>query len=116
MLHNDNYIKKFKTNEIMVTFGNTADGRILLNKLNEMVAKEKGVSVEDMAKDPEAPVKAPAKKTTKKADAKETTAKKKNLGTTDARFRQGMAGGSRGTTLYEHAGQVPTLHRHPFKK
>ena len=30
MMHNDNYIKKFKTKEIMVTFGNTADGRILL--------------------------------------------------------------------------------------
>ena len=72
MMHNDNYIKKFKTNEIMVTYGNTADGRILLNKLNEMVAKEKGVSVKDMAKDPEAPVK---KTTTKKADAKTTTAK-----------------------------------------
>ena len=75
LLHNDNYIKKFKTNEIMVTFGNTADGRILLNKLNEMVAKEKGTTVKDMAKDPEAPAKAPAKKTTKKADAKKTTAK-----------------------------------------
>ena len=74
-MHNDNYIKKFKTNEIMVTFGNTADGRILLNKLNEMVAKEKGISVKDMAKDPEAEAKAPAKKTTKKADAKKTTAK-----------------------------------------
>ena len=73
MMHNDNYIKKFKTNEIMVTFGNTADGRILLNKLNEMVAKEKGTTVKEMAADPEA--KAPAKKTTKKADAKETTAK-----------------------------------------
>jgi len=72
MMHNDNYIKKFKTNEIMVTFGNTADGRILLNKLNEMVAKEKGVSVKDMAEDPDAPKKA----TTKKADAKKTTAKK----------------------------------------
>ena len=71
LLHNDNYIKKFKTNEIMVTFGNTPDGRILLNKLNEMVAKEKGTTVKEMAKDPEAP----AKKTTKKADAKKTTAK-----------------------------------------
>ena len=71
MLHNDNYIKKFKTNEIMVTFGNTPDGRILLNKLNEMVAKEKGITVKEMAKDPDAP----AKKTTKKADAKKTTAK-----------------------------------------
>ena len=75
MMHNDNYIKKFKTNEIMVTFGNTADGRILLNKLNEMVAKEKGMSVKDMSKDPDAPAEAPAKKTTKKADAKKTTAK-----------------------------------------
>ena len=76
MLHNDNYIKKFKTKEIMVTYGNTEDGRILLNKLNEMIAKEKGVAVKDLAKDPEAvEQKAPAKKATKKADAKETAAK-----------------------------------------
>ena len=73
MLHNDNYIKKFKTKEIMVTYGSGADGRILLNKLNEMVAKEKGTTVKEMAADPDA--KAPAKKTTKKADAKTTTAK-----------------------------------------
>ena len=76
MLHNDNYIKKFKTKEIMVTYGNTADGRILLNKLNEMIAKEKGVSVKDLAANPEAvEQKEPAKKTTKKADAKATAAK-----------------------------------------
>jgi len=72
MLHNDNYIKKFKTKDIMVTYGNEKDGRILLNKLNEMIAKEKGMSVKDMAKDPEAEA---SKKTTKKADAKKTTAK-----------------------------------------
>ena len=71
MLHNDNYIKKFKTKDIMVTYGNEKDGRILLNKLNEMIAKEKGISVKELAKDPEAP----AKKTTKKADAKTTAAK-----------------------------------------
>ena len=77
MLHNDNYIKKFKTKEIMVTYGSGEDGRILLNKLNEMIAKEKGVSVKDLAQDPEAvEQKAPAKKaTTKKADAKTTAAK-----------------------------------------
>ena len=75
MLHNDNYIKKFKTKEIMVTYGNTDDGRILLNKLNEMIAKEKGTTVKEMAKDPDAPAVAPARKTTKKADAKKTTAK-----------------------------------------
>ena len=71
MLHNDNYIKKFKTNEIMVTYGTGADGRILLNKLNEVIAKDKGVKVADLAeKDP-----APATPT-KKADAKKTPAKK----------------------------------------
>ena len=75
MLHNDNYIKKFKTKEIMVTYGNAAEGRILLNKLNEMIAKEKGITVKEMAKDPEAEVKATAKKATKKADAKATAAK-----------------------------------------
>jgi len=75
MLHNDNYIKKFKTKEIMVTYGNAAEGRILLNKLNEMIAKEKGTTVKEMAKDPEAEVKATAKKATKKADAKATAAK-----------------------------------------
>ena len=74
MLHNDNYIKKFKTNEIMVTYGSGADGRILLNKLNEMIAKDKGVKVADLAKDPDAPETA-KKATTKKADAKKTTAK-----------------------------------------
>jgi len=71
MMHNDNYIKKFKTNEIMVTYGNTPDGRILLNKLNEMIAKEKGVKVSELAKDPDAP----KAKATKKADAKKTAAK-----------------------------------------
>ena len=76
MMHNDNYIKKFKTKDIMVTFGNTADGRILLNKLNEMVAKEKGVKVSDLAQDPDGPAVAPKAKATKKADAKKTTAKK----------------------------------------
>ena len=62
----------------MVTFGNTADGRILLNKLNEMVAKEKGISVADLQTDPTAVAeasKAVKKATPKKADAKETTAK-----------------------------------------
>ena len=74
MLHNDNYIKKFKTKDIVVTYGNEKDGRILLNKLNEMIAKEKGVSVKDLAKDSEATT-TTAKKTTKKADAKKTAAK-----------------------------------------
>jgi hypothetical protein len=78
MMHNDNYIKKFKTKDIMVTFGNTPDGRILLNKLNEMIAKEKGVKVSELQSDPDAKVETPKavkKATTKKADAKTTTTK-----------------------------------------
>ena len=59
----------------MVTYGNTAEGRILLNKLNEIVAKDKGVKVAELVKDPEAPAEAPKAKATKKADAKKTTAK-----------------------------------------
>ena len=39
------------------------------------IAKEKGTTVKEMAKDPEAEVKATAKKATKKADAKATAAK-----------------------------------------
>ena len=75
MLHNDNYIKKFKTKEIMVTYGSTEEGKILLNKLNEMIAKEKGVSVKDLAKDTEASAAGKKATTKKKADAKETAAK-----------------------------------------
>ena len=49
LLHNDNYIKKFKTNEIVVTYGSGDDGRIVLNKLNELIAKEKGIKVSELA-------------------------------------------------------------------
>ena len=75
LLHNDNYIKKFATKDIIVTFGNTPDGRIALNKLNEQIARDMKIKVSDLAvKDVSAPAEAP--KTTKKADAKKTTAKK----------------------------------------
>lgn len=78
LLHNDNYIKKFATKDIIVTFGNTADGKIALDKLNEQIAKDMGVKVSDLAvPDDTAPAVAKAKATTtKKADAKKTTAKK----------------------------------------
>ena len=76
LLHNDNYMKKFATKDIIVTFGNTPDGRIALNKLNEQMARDLGVKVSELAvKDETAPTEAEAS-TTKKADAKKTTAKK----------------------------------------
>ena len=66
--------KKFKTKEIMVTYGSGPEGRILLNKLNEMIAKEKGIKVSELAVDPDAPATEP--KAEKKANAKKTAAKK----------------------------------------
>ena len=73
MLSNDNYLKKFKTKDIIMTYGPTAEGRITLNKLNEMIAKEKGVKVSELAVQEDKSAAAEAtKKTTKKADAKET--------------------------------------------
>ena len=74
VLHSDNYIKKFATKDIIVTFGNTTEGRIALNKLNEQMARDLGVKVSELAVKDSAPAEAP--KTTKKADAKKTTAKK----------------------------------------
>ena len=74
ILHNDNYIKKFSTKDVIVTFGNTPDGRIALNKLNEQIARDMGIKVSELAVKDDTP-KAEAK-TTKKADAKKTTAKK----------------------------------------
>lgn len=72
ILHNDNYIKKFKTKDIIVTFGNTDDGRIALNKLNEQMARDMDIKVSELAvKDETAEATA-----TEKADAKKTTAKK----------------------------------------
>ena len=78
VLHNDGYIKKFPTKQIIVTFGPTVDGRIALNKLNEQVARDLGVKVSELAvKDETAPTVVEAEaSTTKKADAKKTTAKK----------------------------------------
>jgi hypothetical protein len=78
VLHNDGFIKKFPTKQIIVTFGPTADGRIALNKLNEQVARDLGVKVSELAvKDETAPTVTEAEaSTTKKADAKKTTAKK----------------------------------------
>ena len=72
VLNNDNYIKKFKTKDIVMTYGPTEEGKITLNKLNELIAKEKGVKVSELAVEDDTPkAEAPAKKTAKKTDAKE---------------------------------------------
>ena len=73
MLHNDNYIKKFKTKDIVMTYGPTDEGRITLNKLNDMIAKEKGVKVSELAVEDDTSKTSEAPAKSKKTDAKETT-------------------------------------------
>ena len=75
VLHNDNYIKKFKTKDIVMTYGPTDEGRITLNKLNEMIAKESGVKVSELAVADDTPPAQKKKTTAKKTDAKETAPK-----------------------------------------
>ena len=67
LLHNDNYIKKFPTKDITITYGPTAEGRVSLSKLNQEIAKDLGVKISELAiKDDAEPEKSDAKKTTKK--------------------------------------------------
>jgi hypothetical protein len=70
LLHNDNYIKKIPTANIIVTYGPGEEGKIALDKLNEMIAKEQGISVEELSVKEDKP-KETAKKN-KKSNAKET--------------------------------------------
>jgi hypothetical protein len=58
---------------IIVTYGNTTDGRIALNKLNEQIARDMGIKVSELAVKDDSPK---AEAQPKKADAKKTTAKK----------------------------------------
>ncbi len=69
MLHADNFIKKMKTKDVIVTYGPGDDGRVSLDKLNQMIADEKNISVSELAVKDDKPKE---KKSNKKANAKET--------------------------------------------
>ena len=57
-----------------MTYGPTEEGKITLNKLNELIAKEKGVKVSELAVEDDTPkAEAPAKKTAKKTARDERT-------------------------------------------
>jgi hypothetical protein len=49
LLHIEHYIKKFNTSDIIVTYGAGDAGKISLDKLNQMIADDMGVSVNDLA-------------------------------------------------------------------
>ena len=78
-LHNDNYIKKFPTKDVIVTYGPLAEGRVALDKLNTNIAKDQNVKEADLAVKDATPgatkTTAKATPTTKKTDAKKTTKK-----------------------------------------
>jgi hypothetical protein len=71
LLHNDNYIKAMPTANVIVTYGSGNEGKIALDKLNEMIAKDMGVSVAELSVKDNTPTKA-AEKKNKKSNAKET--------------------------------------------
>ena len=48
-LHQGNYIKKIPTKNIIVTMGSGTDGQVSLDELNKLIAKERGVKVEELA-------------------------------------------------------------------
>lgn len=48
-LHEENYIKKMPTKDIIVTFGPDKDGRISLDKLNQLLADDMKISLEDLS-------------------------------------------------------------------
>jgi hypothetical protein len=70
LLHNDNYIKKMPTANVIVTYGPGTEGKIALDNLNEMIAKDMNISLYELSVKEGTPK--IAKKKNKKSDAKET--------------------------------------------
>jgi hypothetical protein len=48
-LHRNNFLKKFPTDQITVTFGSGNSDEIILSDLNEQIAKQKGISVDELS-------------------------------------------------------------------
>ena len=72
-LHQNNFIKKVRTDNVIVTMGAGNDGQVALN---ELIAKEKGITVLELS-NLEAGQSATTKKETKDAPTKKTTKSKK---------------------------------------
>jgi hypothetical protein len=72
-LHENNFIKKMPTKNVKVSFGANNKEEIGLDELNELIAKERGVKVSELAVVSETPTKEASK--TKKTDAKKKSTK-----------------------------------------
>lgn len=49
LLHVDNFLKKIPTKDIIVTYGTGESGKIALDKLNQLIADDLKVSINDLA-------------------------------------------------------------------
>lgn len=72
-LHENNFIKKMPTKNVKVSFGSNNKEEIGLDELNELIAKERGVKVSELAIVSETPAKTAS--TPKKTDAKKKSTK-----------------------------------------
>jgi len=48
-LHQKNFIKKMPTEKIMVSMGAGTKGEVLLDELNEIIAQQKGITVDELS-------------------------------------------------------------------
>ena len=48
-LHQNNFLKKIPTENVIVTMGVGTGGEVPLDELNEMIAKQKGISVDELS-------------------------------------------------------------------
>ena len=48
-LHRSNFIKKMPTDKIMVSMGTGNKGEVLLDELNDLIAKQKGITVDELS-------------------------------------------------------------------
>jgi len=78
-LHENNFIKKMATDNVIVTMGAGNEGQVQLDELNKLIAKERGITVKELS-NLEAPevtaAEAPAEKTEDKKDAPKEKATK----------------------------------------
>ena len=75
-LHQNNFIKKIPTNNVIVTMGAGNDGQVGLDELNKLIAKERGITVLELS-NLEAGQTAKTEKETTDAPTKKTTKSKK---------------------------------------
>ena len=68
-LHQGNFLKKMPTKDIIVTMGTGNDGKVSLDELNKLIAKERDVKVSELS------VEDPTPKQTADATKKKTTKK-----------------------------------------